>query len=158
MNKPTKCRGTQRAVILMALALVLPTAALLPLRADDRPSKGAAEPTKLAKDLIGTWVLVGTPDKVGEAPKSGGRFKFFTGRHWCITQADPETGKVVFHHGGTYTLDGDTYTETIEYANDSTADLIKKTFKFKIKVEGDTYTQVAVGDDNPYSEVWKRAK
>jgi hypothetical protein len=26
---------------------------------------------------------------------------------------------------------------------------------FKIKVEGDTYTQIGVG--NPYNEVWKRA-
>ena len=158
MNRPTKRRGIRRTALFLALALVLPTATLPPVRAEDRPAKGAAEPTKLAKDLIGTWVLVGTPDKVGEAPKSGGRLKFFTSRHWAITQADPETGKVVFHHGGTYTLDGDTYTETVEYANDSTADLIKKTFTFKIKVEGDTYTQVAVGDDNPYSEVWKRAK
>jgi hypothetical protein len=143
----------------MALALVLPTAGLLPLRADDRPPKGAAEPTKLAKDLIGTWVLVGTPDKVDDQPESGGRLKFRTGRHWAITQADPKTGRVIFHHGGTYTLDGDTYAETVEYANESTADLIGKTFKFKVKVEGDTYTQTGVGDDNPFKEeVWKRAK
>jgi hypothetical protein len=146
------------AVVFAALALVPPTGILLPIRADDQPAGGAKEPTKLAKDLIGTWVLVGTPDKVGEAPKSGGRLKFITGKHWVITQADPETGKVVFHHGGTYTLDGDNYAETIEYANENTAELIKKTFKFKIKVEGNTYTQIGVGDDNPFSEVWKRAK
>lgn len=60
--------------------------------------------------------------------------------------------------GGIYTLDGDNYTETIEYANESTAELIKKTFKFKIKVDSDTYTLVRVGDDNPFSEIWKRAK
>jgi hypothetical protein len=37
--------------------------------------------------------------------------------------------------------------------------LINKTFKFKVKVEGDTYTQTGVGDDNPFKgEVWKRAK
>ena len=157
MSKPTKGRGVGMTVVFMALALVLPTGLVLPVRAEDQPSK-AAEPTKLAKDLIGTWVLVGTPDKIGEAPKSGGRLKFFTGKHWAITQADPDTGKVIFHHGGTYTLDGDAYTETIEYANESTADLIKKTFKFKIKVEGDTYTQTAVGEDNPFTEVWKRAQ
>jgi hypothetical protein len=107
---------------------------------------------------IGTWVLVGTPDKVGDPPKSGGRLKFRTGKHWAITQADPKTGKVIFHHGGTYTLDGDTYTETVEYANESTAGLLKKTFKFKVKVEGDTYTQIGIGEDNPFHEVWKRAK
>jgi hypothetical protein len=134
---------------LMPIFLVL--AIVVPAGADDQPSK-------LAKELIGTWVLVGTPDKVGEIPAAGGRLKFFTGRHWLITQADPKTGKVIFHHGGTYTLDGDTYTETIEYATENTAALIKKTFKFKVKLEGDTYTQVGTGEDNAYSEVWKRAR
>jgi hypothetical protein len=144
--------------VFLASAFVLPAGVTLPIGAGDRPLKGPAEPAKLAKDLIGTWVLVGTPDKVADPPKSGGRLKFITGKHWVITQADPKTGKVIFHHGGTYMLDGNTYEETVEYANDNTAGLIKKTFKFKVKVEGDTYTQVAVGDDNPFTEVWKRAK
>ena len=113
-------------------------------------------PTSLAADLIGTWILVGKPGEVGEAPKSGGRLKFLTGSHWIITQADPETGVVIFHHGGTYTLDGDNYAETVEYANENTKDLIKQTFKFTIKVEGDTLTQIGIG--NPWTEVWKRVK
>lgn len=62
----------------------------------------------------------------------------------------------MFHHGGTYTLDGDNHAETIEYANENTAEMIGQTFRFKVKVEGDTYTQVGVG--NPYSEVRKRVK
>jgi hypothetical protein len=156
MHKSTKNRRLRIAVVFGALALVLPIGIVFPLRADNHPSGTPKEPTKLAKDLIGTWVLVGTPDNVGEAPKSGARLKFFTGKHWVVTQAEPETGKVLFHHGGTYTLDGDNLAETIEYANESTADLIKKTHKFKIKVEGNTYTQIGV--DNPFSEVWKRAK
>jgi hypothetical protein len=147
-----------RRRIIRVTAIVLVTVVVLPVGAGDEPKKGP-DSAKLAKELVGTWVYVGTPDKIEDQPKSGGRFKFFTGKHWCITDADPETGKVVFHHGGTYTLDGDTYTETIEYANENTAPLIKKVFKFKIKVEGDKYTQTGVGDDNPFKgEVWKRAK
>jgi hypothetical protein len=157
MEKSTKRRGIRMTALFLASALLLQAGITLSVGAGDEQGKGA-EPTKLAKDLIGTWVLVGTPDKVSDPPKSGGRLKFITGKHWVITQADPETGKVIFHHGGTYTLDGDTYAETIEYANENTAGLIKKTFKFKVKVEGDTYTQVAVGADNPFTEVWKRAK
>ena len=34
--------------------------------------------------------------------------------------------------------------------------MIGQTLKFKLKVEGDTLTQVGIG--NPYSQVWKRAK
>jgi hypothetical protein len=143
-----------RAIVIGAIVLGVPTAIVARLRADDEKAKPAAKPD-LAKDLIGTWVLVGTPDNVGEPPATGGRLKFFTGKHWLITEADA-AGKVVFHHGGTYTLDGEDYAETVKYANENTAELIGQTFKYKIKVEGDRYTQVGVG--NPYNEVWKRAK
>lgn len=116
----------------------------------------AAAPSQLAENPIGTWILVGEPGKVSEAPATGGRLKFFTGRHWCITQADPTNGLTIYHHGGTYTLNGDQYAETVEYANESTRSLIKKTFNFTIKVEGDTLTQIAI--DNPWTEVWKRVE
>ncbi len=110
----------------------------------------------LADRLIGTWVLVGTPEKVGEVPKAGGRLKFFTGKCWCITQADPATGKVRFHHGGTYSLDGNKMTSVVDYAGESTEFRLNTTSNFEIKVDGDTYTQI--GLDNPYTEVWKRVK
>lgn len=159
MSKLTKRRSVRIVVVLLASASLLGAGFMLRIGADDKPSKEAAGPTKLAKDLIGTWILVGAPDEVADPPKSGGRLKFLTGKNWCITQADPKTGKVIFHHGGTYILDGDTYTETVEYANENTAQLINKTFKFKVKVEGDTYTQTGIGDDNPFKgEVLKRVK
>jgi len=144
INEHARSLGIVTAAVVGILALALPA------------RLQAGEPSTLAEDMIGTWVLVGTPDKVGEPPAAGGRLKFRTGRHWQITHADPATGKVIFHHGGTYTLDGDDYAETVEYANESTAGLIKRTFKFKVKVDGDTYTQIGVG--NPYTEVWKRVK
>ncbi|MGD0261857.1 MAG: hypothetical protein ABSD29_18975 [Verrucomicrobiota bacterium] len=110
----------------------------------------------LAKDLIGTWILVGKPGEFGQAPAAGGRLKFWTGTHWCITQADPKNGVVIFHHGGTYTLKGDNYLETVEFANPSTKDRIGKTGKYTLKIEGETLTQIGIG--NPWREVWKRAK
>jgi len=113
-------------------------------------------PSQLADDIVGAWVLVGTPGEVGEPPAAGGRFKFRAGGHWLITQADPNSHEVIYHHGGTYTLNGDEYAEKIEYANENTNHMINRTLKFKVKVEGDTYTQTGIG--NPYSEVWKRVK
>src|SRR5262249_1066519 len=47
-----------RRVLAALTVLALTTATLLPT-AGGQPTKG--EPGKLAKDLIGTWVLVGTP-------------------------------------------------------------------------------------------------
>jgi beta-lactamase regulating signal transducer with metallopeptidase domain len=110
---------------------------------------------ELAKDLIGTWVLVGRPGEIGQAPAAGGRFKLITGAHWSVTQSDPKDGVVLFHHGGSYTLKANEYVETVEYANESTKELIGKTSKFSIKIEGDTLTQIGRG--NPWREVWKRA-
>ena len=138
---------TRRWAVLAAVLLV--SVAVLPVGADDPAPKKKAEPAALAKQLVGTWTLDGG---------QGARLKFFTGKHWAITEADAKTGKVVWHHGGTYTLVGDTYTETVEYANESTANLIGKEYKFKVKVEGDVYQQTAVGEDNPFTESWKRSK
>ena len=135
------------------LALTIPTPTRL--LAQDKPAT-ALEKSPLTKSLIGTWILVGTPDKIGDAPSAGGRLKFLTGQNWNITQADPKTGVTLYPHGGTYTLTGDQYAETVAYANESTKDLIKQTFKFTIKVEGDTLTQIGIG--NPWTEVWKRVK
>jgi hypothetical protein len=119
--------------------------------ADDATKKSEGS---LNEKLVGTWVLVGKPGQVTEPPKSGGMLKFITGKHWCITQADPKTGKVTLHHGGTYTLDGDKYVETVEYANESTISMLRQKLTFTVKVDGDTYTQTGVG--NPYTQVWKR--
>jgi hypothetical protein len=133
------------------LALVIGPA-LVKLRADDK-APAAATSSQLAKDMLGTWTLV---DKPGDGEKPARRLKFITGKHWNITQSDPDTGLTIYHHGGTYTLKGDEYAENVEYANESTKELIKQTFKFTIKVEGDTLTQTGIG--NPFNEVWKRAK
>lgn len=150
MNPRVQDRLIFLAGVLVALG-VATSAVATRLRADDAP-----RPSQLARDLVGTWVLAGTPDKPEDPPAKGGRLKFFTGKSWCITQADAQDGKVIFHHGGTYTLDGDTMTETIEYASESTSTYIGKAHKFTIKVEGDTYTQV--GKDNEFTELWKRVK
>jgi hypothetical protein len=123
------------------------------LRAQEETPKPEAEPSKLAADLIGAWTLVGTPDSEEQTPSK--RLKFFTGKHWLVTEADDE-GKVTIHHGGTYTLDGDEYAETIEYALPESISAVGMKFKFKIKVEGDKYTQIGI--ENPYNELWRRAK
>src|SRR5215831_16084570 len=139
MNKFSITRRVIRAAVIGLLALT-PAVALVVLHAADKTPAAAAS-SQLANDLIGTWVLVGKPGEVGEAPATGGRLKFLTGKHWTVTQADPKTGLTIFHHGGTYTLNGNEYIENVEYANESTTNLISQAFKFTVKVEGDTLTQ-----------------
>lgn len=120
-----------------------------------RADETSGTPSQLAKDLIGAWILVGTPGDVGPIPKTGGRLKFITGSHWLDTQADPKTGVIIYHHGGTYSLNGNEYTQNVEYANPTTLYLVGNHHKYNIKVEGDTFTMI--GLDSPRKEVWKRA-
>jgi hypothetical protein len=154
MKKSSITQSIIRATVIGLLALTPPTAFVV-LRAADKPAAAAA-PSQLSNELIGTWVLVGAPGKVQEPPATGGRLKFLTGKYWTVTQADPKTGMTLFHHGGTYELEGNSYIEKIEYANRNTTNLIGKSFKFTATVEGDTLT--LVGDGNSMKEVWKRAK
>jgi hypothetical protein len=138
-------------------ALVLAAAGAKALSvAEEGQAKDVAQPSQLARDLVGTWILAGTPDRFDDPPPAKGPLKFFTGKYWTFTQADPPTGKVVYHHGGTYTLDGDNYAEAVQYANENTTAMIGQTLKFKLKINGDTLVQVGVG--NSFSQVWKRAK
>ena len=153
MNTISMTRNLLRVAAITLLALTFSTATYL--QAQDKPA-AAAEQSPLAKNLVGTWILVGKPADVREAPAAGGRLLFLTGRHWNVTQANPKTGATLYHHGGTYTLTGDEYAETVEYANESTASLIKKSFKFSLKVEGDTLSKTGIG--NPWTEVWQRVK
>jgi hypothetical protein len=102
--------------------------------------------------LIGEWILVSS-DRRGNPSGIGVRRKVFTQTAWSITQRDPTTGEIVFHHGGTYTLNGSADKETVEFANASTASLIGQTFTYQVTIQGDTYSQA----DGPFNEVWKRA-
>jgi hypothetical protein len=136
------------------LALTSLTASTV-LRAEET-STAATAPSHLAQDLIGAWILVGEPGKVGLAPAAGGRYKFFTGTHWCITQADPKNGVVIFHHGGSYKFDGNNYIETVEYANPSTMDRIGRTNRHTINIADGALTDIGVGPDSTWGEVWKR--
>ena len=130
----------------------------LPPYLDAQEKIKPAEPA-VAKDtrqsLLGAWALAGPPDSKND-PQPGARMKFWGLKHWVITQSNPDTGELVFHHGGTYTLDGDNYSETIKFAAPNTTSMIGTTLKFKIKVEGDTYTQTGVG--NLFNERWVRLK
>jgi hypothetical protein len=79
MKKSNINRCIFRAAVIGLLALAPPTAFVALHAADKTPD--AATPSQLAKELIGTWILVGEPGKIAEAPAAGGRLKFLTGSH-----------------------------------------------------------------------------
>lgn len=126
--------------------------------AAQQPSTSPAPPVRapkatLEEQLIGTWVLVeattpGTPSGIGV------RQKTYAAGRWEIIQKDPKTGEVIFHHGGSYRVNGDILEQKVEFATQKTRNYIGQVRKFRITMGRDTYTQVGIG--NPFNEVWKR--
>ncbi len=119
----------------------------------DAPAEVQADDSKAdaKKLLIGTWKL---KDAEYGGSGIGTRLKFFTGTHWCVIQPDPDTGEIIFQHGGRYTFDGKSYNETIDFAGETTSDLIGKTLKFQLEVTKDGLKQI--DESGVYNELWER--
>jgi hypothetical protein len=106
----------------------------------------------LRKRMLGTWQLVSFADgRISDANEE--ELKFIGDRHWSVSRVKPDTGRLDYHMGGTYTLEGNQYVETVEYG---TGGPVGETFTYKLTIEGDKFTQTGVG--NPWSLVFKRAK
>tara|TARA_A100001391_G_scaffold152593_1_gene110423 strand:- start:1467 stop:1931 length:465 start_codon:yes stop_codon:yes gene_type:complete len=123
--------------------------------ADDEPQLKESDQKDLASQLIGTWKLeeASTP---GSPSGVATRLKFFTGTHWCIIQPDPNTGVLVFAHGGRYEVEGNKVKTTREFAGESTKTMIGGNKTLTIEIEGDTMKQL--DSDGVYNETWKRIK
>ena len=123
--------------------------------ADDSTQKNDDKQVDLAKQLIGTWKLTEAA-RPGSPSGIGTRLKFFTGTHWCILQPDPDTGVIVFQHGGRYQLDGNLLKETRDFAGESTRTMIGGKTTLKIELNGDTFKQADA--EGVFNETWKRVK
>ena len=126
-------------------------AALTTAQPTSRPFGGrtATLGVQVTNPLVGRWVLTasanpGTPSGINT------RIKTFTEDEWQIQQTTA-AGAVVFRHGGHYTLRGTAYTETVEFANANTANLIGRTFTATLNLSADQFTQSA-----PTAETWNR--
>lgn len=51
-------------------------------------------------------------------------------------------------------MEGDTLIQKVDFAGASTKSLMGRVSRFKLIVDKDTYTQIAL--DNQFNEVWKR--
>lgn len=158
MSKPLKPFRNRPSVIALSalVAVSVGYLSVLPGSSAQAPTQnqGDATPT-LAAGLIGTWILerASTP---GSPSGVGSRLKMFTGTHWCVVQPDPQSGELVFQHGGRYDLDGDKMKTKTEFAGQSTKGMIGREGSYTIKVDGDTMTQADA--DGVFNETWKRVK
>ena len=106
---------------------------------------------QITNPLVGQWVLTASANP-GNPSGIGTRRKTFTEDTWVVQQT-AATGSVVFRHGGRYTLRGTEYSETVEFANPSTANLIGRTFTATLSLTANQFTQSA-----PIAETWSRVQ
>ena len=104
--------------------------------------------------LDGVWELLsGQP-----LPKGTRDIKVILGGHFIFAAYDTENGRPLYTAGGTYILNGSSYTEHMDFASEAIATgLVGKNQQFTVKLDGDTFTQTGtLTNGRPLSEVWKR--
>ena len=121
------------------------------------------KPVSSAPAHWGTWQLTsfkyGDDGKWTDRPQEQRRIKLITETHFTWVEYEVATGKVLSTAGGSYTLSGGAYTETIDYAGEGMTTYLGKPQSFTIRVEGDKLHQSGqLSDGTKIEEVWQRLK
>lgn len=119
----------------------------------------AAGPVRgLGPELVGTWELVSTrvtrDDRtvLDERPPTVRALKILNGTHYSLlAQRNNVFARAA---SGRYRVVGDSYSETIELASGSLT--TGRTYTFRIRVDGDTWTTDGGSPTEQYHEVWRR--
>jgi hypothetical protein len=101
--------------------------------ADNSAQADKAGAGELGGKLVGTWKLE-EASRSGSPSGIGTRLKLFTGTHWAVVQPDPNSGEVVFQHGGRYTLEDDKVKTTTDFAGASTKSQIGRPERIRSKL------------------------
>jgi hypothetical protein len=139
------------------LFILLLLSALVPYSMGQQKTEGTAD------KHLGTWRLVST--KYGDAkefakyPESSNRLKLITGTHFIWVEVNASTKQVMASAGGHYTLSGNTYSESIDFAGEGMQTYLGKTQKFTITIDGDKLFQSGdLSDGLHIEENWERVK
>jgi hypothetical protein len=134
----------KRALLVVALALAAP------LIAWSRTHGGQAKRSPLA----GTWVLVSGQ----RLPEEARDVKIISEGHFIFVAYDTKDGKPLSTGGGTYVLNGTSYTEHVEFASDTiSAGLVGNDQVFAVTIAGDTFMQTGTfSNGKALSDTWRR--
>ncbi len=118
--------------------------------AEQADSKSAARQQK--RRLVGTW------ECVSEHPPAGIRIvKHFTPTHFTCVHYDRGTNVPKVTIGGTWTREGDVYTEKVDFASDGHKHLRGKSFAFTLEpARGEFKLKAAKGSGIVVNETWKK--
>ncbi|HUU16156.1 MAG TPA: hypothetical protein VMW72_03315 [Sedimentisphaerales bacterium] len=113
--------------------------------------------------LLGTWELVsykyGDQKEFSDVPKNLRRIKMITDTHSLWVQFDTSTKEIQDGAGGSYSLIGNTYTESKDFACEGMTSYLGKKHAYTVQVEGDKFIlSGALSDGLKIEEVWRRVK
>lgn len=97
----------------------------------------AAAPAPVDTPIKGTWKMISFQyDKapIETLKENQVSHKMFTGTRWSATSFDKITNKITGIGGGTYTIKGDRYLETLDYYSWGD-EVVGKTFTFTMTIE-----------------------
>lgn len=118
---------------------------------------------KNVPDITGTWKIEAYRHNISANefttwPESAPEIKFITEKSFCWVSYNANTKKLTSSAGGSYTLEGDQYTESIEYGLNMDSYLGTKS-TFTIKIEGDMmFISGSLSSGQRIEEIWHRVK
>lgn len=150
----------KKSVVILATATLLIVAALslVAFRNSDSGSEKKSRNT-----ITGTWRLDSykygtTSSSFTSITPDRPHIKLITENRFLWATYDAETKKILESAGGTFTLDGENYIESIDYGYNMDSYLGSKS-NFKIKVEdGMFYLTGVLSDGYKIEEVWQKVK
>ena len=121
------------------------------------------EPSVMSGSLLGTWELVsykyGNMKEFADARKNERRIKMVTETHYVWFSSDPNTKVIQSGAGGSYSLNGNTYTESNDFAIGDMTRFLGGKHIFTVRVEDNKYTQSgAISSGLKIEEVWRRVR
>lgn len=102
--------------------------------------------TSVSDEIQGVWER--------ESASGTKAMKVILDGKWFIILYDADSGLVSIFNGGSYTIEGNRYIETFEFATKRTESWIGTNFTFDVSVDGDAYHQEGIG--NRFTEDWRR--
>src|SRR5262250_962638 len=104
--------------------------------------------------LDGAWELVAGQ----QLPKGARNIKIISGGHFIFAAYDTENGQLLYTGGGTYILNGSSYTEHVDFGDKLAVGIVGKDQQFTVKIDRDTFMQAGtLSNGKGLSETWKRA-
>jgi hypothetical protein len=147
-------RPRRRSLLPLLLALGACASAAGATGAPSGPVRG------LGPALVGTWELVSTRVTRGERTILDERaptvraLKILNGTHYSLVTL--RNGAFTRAAAGRYRVVGDSYAETIELASGQFTE--GRTYTFKIRVDGDSWTTDGGTGEDRFHEVWRRVR